>query len=393
MNLEAIQSHLALANLDGWLFVDFRGSDPLAAGILGLDRNRMATRRWAYFIPKSGQPTRIVHAIETGSLDAVPGTKLVYLPWSQLHEHLRATLAGSRKIAMQYSPLNAIPYVSRVDAGTVDLIRSFGVEVVSSANLVQRFEATMSPAQVRSHLVAADRLGEAVHAAFEEIGRRLNDAEPMTEYDIQHFIWKRFADHGLIADHPPIVAVEANAADPHYCPSPSRSATIGRDQFVLIDAWCKLNEPGSIYADICWVGFTGQNVPEEYLRVFEIVRQARDRGVEYVQENLADGKPVRGCDVDDACRAVIVEAGFGEQFIHRTGHSIHESDHGNGANIDNLETRDDRLLIPRTCFSIEPGIYLPGRFGVRLEINVLLEDEVNAIVTGLPRQMEILRVG
>lgn len=392
MDVDRMQAALRDAGLDGWLFYDFRGSDPLAAGILGLSQEMTRTRRWFYFLPSSGQPVRLVHAIESGAFDELPGEKLVYLPWGQLHQLLRQMLSGSRRIAMQYSPNNAIPYVSRVDAGTIELIRSFGVEVVSSANLVQQFEATIDEPQWQTHVKAADKLGQIMTSAFTEIGDRLRNSQTPTEYDIQQFILERFDQENLLSDHPPIVAVNEHSADPHFAPAKTGSAAIRPGDFVLIDIWAKLNQPRSIFADITWTGYVGAQVPERFDRIFQIVRQARDAALDAVRQAQSAGKPIRGCDVDDVCRDVIAQAGFADRFIHRTGHSIHETGHGNGANLDNVETRDERTLIPRTCFSIEPGIYLPGEFGVRSEIDVFLPDERSVIVSGLAPQTAIVPI-
>lgn len=392
MDLAAIQDALTRAGIDGWLFYDFRGSDPTALRVLGLSQKSLQTRRWYYFIPSVGEPVKIVHAIEATAIDALPGVKLVYLPWRQLHEHLRGTVAGQRRIAMQYSAMNNIPYIARVDAGTVDLIRSFGVEVVSSADLIQRFEATISPAQWETHLFAADRLAALVPAVFGEIGRRLSAGLPTTEYDIQQFMLDVYAKDGLVSDHAPIVAVAENSADPHYEPTPERARRIELGQVVLVDTWAKRNVPGAIFADITWMGYTGATVPERITKVFHIVRDARDAAIEAVRSAQASGRLIRGCDVDDACRNVIRDAGYGKEFLHRTGHSIHESDHGNGANIDNLETLDDRQLIPRTMFSIEPGIYLAGDFGIRSEVDVFLPDETKVIVSGAEPQRDIVPI-
>ena len=391
VDLTAIQEALQKRGLDGWLFYDFRGSDPLAYSILGLPRDVFHSRRWFYFIPAQGSPTKIVHAIEAGALDSLPGRKQIYLPWPQLHEKLRELLAGSSTIAMQYSPNNAIPYISRVDAGTIELIRSLGVNVISSADLVQVFEATLSDTQYASHIYAADTIAHVCLEAFEEIGRRIRTGSPATEWQIQQFLERRFEAEGLITDHLPIVAVDAHSADPHFAPSPIESPTIGPNQTVLIDLWAKRREVDAVYADITRVAFTGQTVPDEYTRIFNIVRDARDAAIKAVEDAVSSGVTVTGARIDDACRAVIHKAGFGEFFIHRTGHSIHQSTHGNGANIDNLETEDSRTLIPRTLFSIEPGIYLPGKFGIRSEINIYLSEK-EAIVTGPPRQMEVYRI-
>lgn len=392
-SIPEIQAALAAAGLDGWLFCDFRGSDPLAYSVLGLPRDRLKSRRWFYFVPAAGEPVKLVHAIEPAALDALPGVRHVYLPWQQLHERLGSMLAGRRRVAMQYSPHNAIPYVSRVDAGTVELIRSLGVEVATSADLIQRFEAVMTDAQAGSHIRAADLLGAIVTDAFAEIGRCLKSGRPADEHTLQQWIWQRFDAEGLIADHAPIVAADAHAADPHFSPDPADAAPLVPGRWVLIDAWCKLKAPGAIYADITWVGCIGRPPTADEARVFGVVRDARDAAVRFVREGLAAGRTVRGCDVDDACRAVIAAAGYADRFIHRTGHSIHEIGHGNGANIDNLETRDERPLLPRTCFSVEPGVYLPGRFGVRSEINVYLPDAATAVVTGIAPQQEPIVVG
>jgi Xaa-Pro aminopeptidase len=395
--IDKIQKALKEADLDGWLFYCFRGSDPIAENILGLaGEGHMATRRWFYLIPQSGEPTKINHSIERNVLDQLPGRKLIYLPWQQLHGHLKDSLLGltngrNPRVAMQYSPDAAIPYLSRVDAGTVELIRSFGVEIVSSADLVQRFESAWSDEQLAMHDDAARGLYEAVHQAFREIARRIKSGLPTTEYDIQQFILGRFADKGLVTRDPPIVAVNANSAMPHYGPTREKHSAINQGDFVLIDLWAKSNKPGSVYADITWTSFVGETVPDEVTKVFNVVRDARDAATTFVRDAFRDRRAIYGWQVDDACRAVIQEAGYGEYFIHRTGHNIHTEVHGNGANIDNLETRDQRVLIPRTCFSIEPGIYLENRFGVRSEIDVYVTEN-EARVTGGEPQKEVVAI-
>ncbi|HWP41645.1 MAG TPA: M24 family metallopeptidase [Blastocatellia bacterium] len=390
--IDRIQQALKEASLDGWLFYSFRDSDPIAANILGTGgEGHIATRRWFYLIPQSGEPTKIVHSIERDVLDHLPGRKLVYLPWQQLRAHLGdslTALASDRppRVAMQYSPEAAIPYLSRVDAGTVELVRSFGVEPVSSANLVQQFESAWNDEQLAMHEESARGLYESVHLAFDEIGRRIKDAVPTTEYDIQQFILGCFADRGMITRDPPIVAVNANSALPHYEPTREKHSPIRAGDFVLIDLWAKLDRPGSVYADITWTCFAGESVPDEINRVFTVVRDARDAATNFVKEAFAKGLTIHGWQVDDVCRKVIVDAGYGDYFIHRTGHNIHTEVHGNGANIDNLETRDDRVLIPRTCFSIEPGIYLEGKFGVRSEIDVYVSEREARVTGGQPQQ-------
>jgi Xaa-Pro aminopeptidase len=415
--VKAIQAALAEAGIDGWLFYDFRGSDPLAYRILKLDVRGITTRRWFYFVPAKGEPVKIVHSIERDKLDQLPGRKLIYLPWQQLHEYLRDTLmkryqgalvhvqrgnmrvytkqgipAKPGRIAMQYSPNNDIPYMSRVDAGTIELIRSWGVTLVPSADLVQRFEAAWTPAQFEMHTEASDKIHRIIMQAFDEIARRMRANEQTTEYDIQQFMVRRYEEEGLMSDNePPIVAVNANAANPHYEPTRDRHMPIKRGDFVLFDVWAKLKKPGAVYTDQSWTGYVGESVPEEYTRIFNIVREARDAAAKFVQDSMRAGRPIKGADVDDVSRGVIKRAGYGAQFIHRTGHSIGEEVHGNGANIDNLETRDARRIIPRTTFSIEPGIYLEGKFGVRSEIDVHITER-DAIITGQPIQTEVIAI-
>ncbi len=390
--IERMQRALREAQIDGWLFYDFRQSDPLAYRILGLDERRFGTRRWFYFLPAEGEPTRIVHAIERGHLDLLPGRKLVYLPWQQLHGHLRDTLAGRRRIAMQYSPNNDIPYVSRVDAGTVELVRSAGVEVVSSAELVARFEAVWSPEQLRTHQLAAPMMRAIVDETFGEIARSVGSRGSTTERQVQQFILSCFASRGLITDHPPIVAVNANSANPHYAPTEQIFLPIKHDDFVLIDLWAKLKDhPDSVYVDITWTGFVSDRVPERQESIFQIVRAARDRAAAFVQESVRAGNLIHGWEIDDVCRAVIREAGYGNRFLHRTGHSIDREVHGSGTHIDNLETRDHRTILPSTCFSIEPGIYLEGEFGVRSEVDVYVS-ETDAAVTGQPIQTRVVPI-
>lgn len=393
--IDTIQQALKEANLDGWLFYSFRDSDPIASNILAMPtEGHLATRRWFYYVPQSGEPTRILHSIERSVLDHLPGNKLIYLPWQQLHSHLKSALTESSahpRVAMQYSAEAAIPYLSRVDAGTVELIRSFGVEIVSSADLVQRFESAWGDEQLAMHDEAARGLYESVKSAFEEIGRRIKAGTATTEYDIQQYILNCFTDRGMFSKDPPIVAVNGNSAMPHYGPTAEQHSPINKGDFVLIDLWAKLDRPNSVYADITWTSFVGEQVPDEVTKVFNVVRDGRDAATEYVKEAFAAGRTIYGWQVDDVCRNVIQEAGYGEYFIHRTGHNIHTEVHGNGANIDNLETKDDRVLIPRTCFSIEPGIYLEGKFGVRSEIDVYV-GEREARVTGGEPQKEVVAI-
>ncbi|HXG19037.1 MAG TPA: Xaa-Pro peptidase family protein [Methylomirabilota bacterium] len=382
--MREIQEALRQEGVDGWLFCDFRGSDPLAYRILGLDARQISTRRWYYYIPSEGEPAGVVSSVEPHRLDALSGQKRIFLSWQQLHAALAETLRGVRRLAMQYSPGNAIPYVSRVDAGTVELVRQLGIEVTSSADLVQRFEAVWSAAQWQSHLRAAAGVRETVDEAFAYIHQNT----PVSEYAVQQFILQRFAARGLVANHPPIVAINAHSADPHFEPTPD-SGLIRPGDFVLIDLWAK--EPDGVYADYTWTGFMGNVVPDRHQEIFTIVRNARDAAIAFVKDRIAREQSFRGCEVDAAARKVITDAGYGNYFVHRTGHSIGEEVHGNGANMDGLETQDERRVLPGSCFSIEPGIYLAGEFGVRSEVNVYVTEQ-EAIVTGTPMQTEIVRI-
>lgn len=389
MDLKRIQEQLREAGLDGWLFFDHHERDPLAYRILGFRPVRHVTRRWYYVIPAHGEPRGMVHRIEASMLDPLPGAKKPYSGWQTQIDGLRKLLAGCGRVAMQYSPNCAVPYVAMVDAGTVELVRSLNVEVVSSADLVQSFEATWSAEQLEVHLEAGRRVDGIRRAAFEEIANRLRASTPVTEWDIRTFILDAFEREGLFTDHGPIVAVNAHASDPHYEPQQDRAAAIQRGDLALIDLWAKLKQPKAVYYDVTWTGFCGSGAPAEMDRVFGVVREARDRAIRRVREGRASGKPLRGFEVDDAARGYIAEEGFAEYFVHRTGHSIGEDVHGSGANMDNLETHDERLLIPNTCTSIEPGVYLP-EFGIRSEINLFIE-EFGARVTG-EIQERLLRV-
>ncbi|HET7909616.1 MAG TPA: M24 family metallopeptidase [Nitrospira sp.] len=383
-----IQRALSDHAVDGWLFYDFRGSDPLAYRVLLLDPHVHVTRRWYYWIPAQGSASKILHRIEPHILDLLPGSSSAYVSWEQQQELVKRLLTGRRRIAMQYSPMNAVPYVSRVDAGTIDLVKSFGVDVVSSGDLIQLFEARWTDRQLETHEYAASALRRIVDEAFDHVCTAVRRGPPLTEYGLQQFIVSRITDAGMVTSSAPIAAVNEHSADPHYGPSAVGSATITRDSLVLIDLWAKQAAAGSVYADITWTAYTGVTVPEKHRTVFEIVRQGRDAALEFARARIQDGQHPFGYEVDAACRQVIESAGYGAQFLHRTGHSIGEEVHGNGANIDGLETRDTRRLISRTCFSIEPGIYLPGEFGIRSELDVFLTDR-DALVFGLPLQTEL----
>ena len=387
--LEEIARALADAALDGWLFYDFRHSDPLAYRILGLSSQGITTRRWFCYVPAHGAPRALVSAVEAERLAGLGVETVVYRSADRMLAALGELLSGARRIAMNYSPRCAIPYVARVDAGTVEMVRALGVEVVSAADLIQRFEARLEPAQLQSHRRATAIVRRVVDETFAEIARAISSGAPVSEYSAQQFVLARFAAHGLVADDPPIVAVNANAALPHFEPSSAADTPIGRGDLVLLDLWAREPANDAIYADLTWMAYAGERVPQEHARVFAIVAEARDAAVDFIRARLRAGAPVRGEEADRVARGVIERAGFGEQFVHRTGHSIGREVHGAGANLDSLETHDHRALIDRTCFSVEPGIYLPGRFGVRSELDMTIEDG-RAEVSAAPAQREIV---
>jgi Xaa-Pro dipeptidase len=379
MEFDLIQSTLRESGLDGWLFYDHHRRDPIAYRVLKIDPP-MCTRRWYYLIPAQGTPSKLVHRVERQNLAALPGTEIPYSSWKEQHEGLKKLLEGKRRVAMQYSALNDIPYVGLVDAGTIELVKSLGVEVVSSADLVQLFEARWGDDALASHLEAGKVVHAAARAGFAAIREAVRTGKGISEYDVQLEMLRVFEGGGVVTDEGPVAAVNRNTANPHYMPQREGSSPIGADDFVLLDVWGKLNKPGAVYFDITWTGFVGVEVPRRYEEVFEIVREARDAAVDFVQAAMQSGRTIHGYEVDDVARGIITRQGYGPYFIHRTGHSIGEDVHGNGANIDNFETRDTRRIIPRICFSIEPGIYLP-EFGVRSEVNVFVE-ESRARVTG-----------
>ena len=380
MNLEAIQKELRKAKLDGWLFYDFHNRDHLAYKILGLE-NKHTTRRWFYFIPAKGEPKKLVSAVESTKLDSLPGKKFVYLPYEEQHKLLKKILGSSKKVAMQYSPKNNIPYVSLVDAGTIEFIKSFGVKVVSSADLISIFEALIDERGYQLHKEAQRDIDEIRKLAFQKIREAINSGQKLTEYELQQFIMEKFRERNLYTNAEPIVGINDHPADPHFEPKPE-GYYFKEGDTVLIDLWAKKNVEGGIYYDITWVGYVGQNPPEKYVKIFEVAKNARDAAITFIQESLSKKKKIYGWQVDDVCRNVIKKAGFGKYFIHRTGHSIGEETHGNGPNIDNLETKDERELMPGCLFSIEPGIYLPGEMAVRTEVNVFIHKDYTAEVTG-----------
>ncbi len=387
--IERIQDALRREKTDGWLFFDHHRRDPLAYKILGIPENVGATRRWYYFVPAIGDPRKLVHRIESGVLDSLPGERQSYARWADQEEKLQSMIRRSPRIAMQYSPRCSIPYVSLVDAGTLELVREAGIQVVSSADLVQQFEARWTEEQFRQHVTAGKLVDGVRREAFQYLSSKLNAAIEVTEYDVQQFILKGFLDAGLVTDHGPIVAVNANASDPHYEPRRDRTAPFKKNDLVLIDLWAKLSSAQATYYDVTWTGVCGDTVPEAIQEVFEVVRDARKKASAFVISKVAAAETVAGYEVDDQARAAINEKGFGEFFFHRTGHSIGTEVHGTGANIDNLESHDERRIIARTCFSIEPGVYLPD-FGIRSEVNVYV-GEGFATVTG-EEQEELVRI-
>lgn len=379
MNLPAIQATLRERNIDAWLFYDHHHRDPIAYRVLGLPKDLMVTRRWFYLIPAEGEPLKLVHKIESHHLDTLPGKKSQYAGWQELFDQIRTMLASYRDIAMQYSPNNLVFTVSLVDGGTLDLVRGLGKNVVSSGDLVAQFEATMTDEQIATHFAARDAIDPITVEAFKEIGRRARNGGT-NEFVIKQWIMEAFRRENLISDDPPVVAVNANSGDPHYDPRPETSKPIREGDFVLLDIWAKKNTPGAVYYDITWTGFVGKAPSDRMREVFSTVRQARDVGVKTVQDAISAGRAIAGWEVDRAVRNHIQKAGFGEYFIHRTGHSISTEVHANGANMDDLEIHDERRILPNSCFSIEPGIYLP-EFGVRSEVNVLVRPQ-SAEVTG-----------
>jgi len=382
MNLKAIQQELRRGSLDGWLLCDFRNRDYLAYRVLGLNFEKMSTRRWFYYIPARGTPKKLVSAVERRRLDELPGTTLVYLSWKELHAALKGVLGAKKRIAMQYSPLNHVPYVAMVDAGTIELVRKMGHRVVSSADLIQRFVSVISEEGYRTHKNAAAIMDRIRAEAFEEIRRAIQTNSGTTEYDVQQFIMRRFREEHLTTYDPPMVGTNEHPADPHFDLTPENARPFRVGDTVLIDMWAKQDVPGAIYYDITWVGYIGARPPRTYVEIFNIVKEGRDAAVAFIRDRFARGRPCYGWEVDDACRSVVRKAGYGAQFLHRTGHSITEETHGNGVNIDNLETKDERLLLPGCCFSIEPGIYLKGKMAVRTEINVFIRHDGTPEVTG-----------
>ena len=390
-DLNATQAALREFGFDAWLLHDFRGSNVLARRILDLDGKPTTSRRFFYLVPAKGEPVRLVHRIETGALDHLPGSKQVYLRWQELESALAGLVSGRKRVAMEYSPRNNIPYISRVDAGTVEVIRGAGAEVVSSGDLIQRFEATWDDDQWAMHREAERFTTSAYDLAWKFIADQTRDGGSTSEYEVQSLVMDHFKKNGLTTYSPPIVAVNGHGGDPHFETTQERDTPIRKGDYVLLDLWAKMNRPRSVYSDLTRVAFVGETVPAEYAAIFAIVAQARDAAIAKVCDAYAANRPLCGWEVDDACRAVIEKAGQGPLFVHRTGHNIGQEVHGNGANMDNLETREERLVMRRTCFSIEPGIYRDD-FGVRSEVNVFIDGSGVVHVTGGPVQERVVAI-
>jgi Xaa-Pro dipeptidase len=383
-----VQKYLKQNNIPAWLLYDFRGLNQIAVDFIGL--KGLKTRRWYYLIKAEGEPVALVHKIEEQSFKHIPGKMISYVSWEELRENLKEILSGLNEVAMEYSFQDNIPYISRVDAGTIELIRSFGVEVISSADLVQYFEARWNQEQYLSHKEAVAILLRIKDESFRLIARRIREKKPINEFKVSQFVKEQMNKAGMETDETLICAVNENSGNPHYTPSQNDNKKIRTGDFVLLDIWGKMKKEKSVYADITWTGYVGDKVPEKYDKIFEIVKGARDEAVNYLRARWAKGEEVKGWEVDKACRDFIEKAGYGTNFTHRTGHSLGTEDHGNGVNIDDLETKDERKIIPGVGFSIEPGIYLKD-FGVRSEINVYVKDK-EIEVTTLPMQEEIIPI-
>jgi len=390
MDLQKIQKALKDKRIDGWLLCDFRNRDYLAYRVAGLNFEKMTSRRWYYYIPAKGEPRKLVSAVERMRLDSLPGKRMVYLSWQELHRSLKKMMGPKKKIAMQYSPKNNVPYVSMVDGGTIELLKSLGYKIVSSADLVQMFVSVIPEEGYRTHIEAGRVMDRIRAQAFDQIRSAVRNSTGATEYDIQQFIMKRFKEEGLTTYDPPMVGVNDHPADPHFDTTKATARAFKQGDTVLIDMWAKKDVPGGIYYDITWVGFIGTTPPEKYVKIFNAVKSGRDAAVKFVKEKFSKGETCYGWQVDDACRNAVRKAGFGKYFLHRTGHSITEETHGNGVNIDNLETKDERALIPGCCFSIEPGIYLEGEMAVRTEINMFVRHDGVPEVTGEVQQDLVL---
>lgn len=387
--LSKIQHLLRQQGLQGWLLYNFHEINPIARRMAPLPEHAILSRRWVYWLPAAGEPAWLLHAIEAGAFAGRPERIETYSSWRSFEQAMLRLTGGPGPIACEYSPACGVPYTSYIDAGTAEQLQRLGYELHTSADLIQAVYATWSPAQLQSHRQAVAICMAAKDAAFQFIYDSLRQGQSVSELDVQRHILDDFAAAGLDPDHPPIVAVNEHAGNPHYSPSPAHNAPIHPGDLILIDLWGKLADvPDAIFADMTWVGYAGKQPPARMKQIFDIVAHARDAAIALVQERVAAGEPLHGWEVDDAARHIIEAAGYGHAFIHRTGHSIDTDIHGSGVNIDNLETRDTRAIIPHIGFSIEPGIYLP-EFGVRLEIDMVVHDD-SAEVSTLPLQQEFI---
>lgn len=392
LKIQTIQQALRDQKIDGWLFYDFWKRNELAQRILEYPRHILNTRRFFYLIPANGEPRKLVHSIERWNLDHLPGGKTVFLSWQSLEQGLKTILEGMKTVAMEYSPGNAIPYISKVDAGTIEMVRNAGPKVMSSMDLAQYFESRWTGEALKDNLQTAAIMRSIVDQAFAFMKSRITSGERVTEYDVQQHMLSLFITNDLAANEAPNCSVNANSGNPHYEPTKEVHSELHKGDFVLIDLWAKKNKPGSTYNDITWTGYLGTEVPERFVKIFNIVKGSRDAAVDFITKAFAEGRPIRGCDVDDVAREHMRKAGYDQYFIHRTGHSITEDLHGSGANMDNLETRDERTIIPETSFSIEPGLYFIDDFGIRSEIDVYITKDRRVIVPGEPRQQEVVAI-
>ena len=390
-SLPAIQSALTEFGFDGWLLYDFRGSNVLAQRVLHMPAGFHGSRRYFYFVPAKGTPTKLVHRIETDVLDHLPGDKVIYLRWQELEAAIQNMVSGHKIVAMEYSPRNGNPYISRVDAGTVELVRSFGSDVVSSGDLISLFESVLTEEQLQSHLAASEVTNAAFARAWKFIADQVRTHGQVEEMAVSDEIMRHFAEHNLTTYSPPIVGVDANGGNPHYSTGTGANTIIKEGSFVLVDLWAKQTTPGACYSDLTRTGFVGKTVPEKYTNIFNIVAASRDAGIAAVTSAFAAGRPICGGEVDDAVRNVIEKAGYGEYFCHRTGHNLAQEVHGNGTHMDNLETNETRRILPKTMFTIEPGIYLP-EFGVRSEVDVYIHADGRVQVTGGPLQTAVVAI-
>lgn len=380
--VEAVQSLLEKQNIDGWLIFDFHRQNHLGSHFLEIPDDLLVSRRFFYWIPRKGSPIKILHKIEPKTIEKFPGVAIDYLSWQSLEKALQKVLSGAQRVAMEYSPRNAIPYVSLVDGGTIELVKSFGVEVVSSSGILSQFTSVLTEEQIQTQEKAGKHVDWVAAETWRHMKQAIENKHKITEYDVQQFIIEKIEEKGFVINEAPICAVNEHSADPHYAPEKGKSAVLKKGDFVLIDLWCRLNQPKSVYADITRVAVLGDRPTKKQEEVFSIVRKAQSAATDFVRQRVSSDMPIMGYEVDDVCRQVIEDAGYGPYFIHRTGHSIDIELHGSGPHIDNLEMHDERLLTEGMCFSIEPGIYLPGEFGVRLEYDILIRKHQKMDVSG-----------